>query len=76
MVIGWKLIEGAVGMDQESGTLEVADLIRRDLIAAEPVHPAVARLRNEVLAETAVEQGITRYDRMHHRHSRTPSRGM
>lgn len=34
-------------------------------------HPALTRLRKELIKDSAVETVISSYDRMHHRHNRS-----
>lgn len=68
-------VDGSRIVESSAEPLTTAVQIRRDVISAEPEHPALARLRQEILLEVPVEQGITRYDRMHHRHNRSHSRG-
>jgi hypothetical protein len=41
------------------------------LKAAAPRHPALDRARTKLVSSSATEVSISRYDRMHHRHSRS-----
>lgn len=41
------------------------------LKAKAPQHPALQRLSAKLNDESCTGSGITRYDRMHHRHNRT-----
>lgn len=47
--------------------LDVLEVLR-DLT---PEHPALARLRGDLIAGSTADQTITSYDRMHHRHNRS-----
>jgi hypothetical protein len=67
-------VGGSQNMEASAESLTTTDRIRRDVVSTEPEHPALARLRQEILVEVPIEQGITRYDRMHHRHNRSHSR--
>lgn len=41
------------------------------LKASAPQHPALNRVHAKLVASTETEVAISRYDRMHHRHSRS-----
>jgi hypothetical protein len=43
----------------------------RDLKASAPRHPALGRVHARLVSEGETEAAISRYDRMHHRHSRS-----
>jgi len=46
---------------------DVQDAVR----STDSDHPAIDRLRQDLRADGSIDQVITSYDRMHHRHSRS-----
>ncbi|MFN3465008.1 MAG: YhhA family cyclophane-containing RiPP [Terricaulis sp.] len=52
--------------DQESAAFKTA------ILSSQPSNPALQRLKARVLSASDASAVITSYDRMHHRHSRTP----
>jgi hypothetical protein len=43
----------------------------RALKASAPQHPALGRVHAKLVSSSETEMAISRYDRMHHRHSRS-----
>ncbi len=52
-------------------TQEDVDLQLQVRSLSDANHPALARLQRELAAGDTLEQVITSYDRMHHRHNRS-----
>lgn len=59
-----------VSVMEEQQSVRPEDLSQM-LKASAPQHPALNRVHAKLVASTETEVAILRYDRMHHRHSRS-----